>query len=217
LNKCNEPSFYEEVVKDVNWINAMNEEMHALYDNKTWTMTDLPYERRPIGFKWVFRIKYKSNSEVERYKARLVAKGFSQKEGIDYEETFSHVVKMNTVRCLINLAGLDKSLYGVKQDPTQWNHKLSEALLEHMHAPLKSHFDVDMKVLKYLKLAPSLGVNFSKRKSYCLITAFSDSDWAKCQVTRRSVLGYCVYINGNLISWKSKRQATLSRSSVEAE
>ncbi|GJT21609.1 ribonuclease H-like domain-containing protein [Tanacetum coccineum] len=95
LNKCN-----EEVVKDVNWINAINEEMHDLYDNKTWTMTDLSYDRKLIGSKWVFRIKYKSNGEVERYKARLVGKGFSQKEGIDYEETFSPVVKMNTVTLL---------------------------------------------------------------------------------------------------------------------
>ncbi|GKG12428.1 hypothetical protein Tco_0346665, partial [Tanacetum coccineum] len=86
-----------------------------------------------------------------------------------------------------------------------------------MHAPLKSHFDIAMRVLKYLKLAPGLGVNFSKRKSDYLVTAFFNSDWAKCLVTRRSVLGFCVYINGNLVSWKSKRQATLSKSFTEAE
>ncbi|GJZ21392.1 ALP1-like protein [Tanacetum coccineum] len=86
-----------------------------------------------------------------------------------------------------------------------------------MRAPLKSHFDIALKVLKYLKLAPRLGVEFSKRKSDCVITAFSDSDWVKCPVTRRSISGYCVFINGNLVSWKSKRHATLSKSSAEAE
>ncbi|GJR61794.1 ribonuclease H-like domain-containing protein, partial [Tanacetum coccineum] len=71
---------------------------------------------------------------------------------------------------------------------------------QHMHAPLRSHFDIALRVLKYLKLAPSLGVNFSKRKGDCLVTAFSDSDWAKCPVTRKSVSGYCVLINDNLVS-----------------
>ncbi|GKF82232.1 putative reverse transcriptase, RNA-dependent DNA polymerase, LTR copia-type gag-polypeptide, partial [Tanacetum coccineum] len=104
LNKGHEPSSYKEAMNDINWINAMNEEMKALYKNKTWDFTDLPLNRKPIGCKWVYRIKYKSNGEVDRYKARLVAKGFGQKEMIDYEETFSHVVKNFTVRCLINLA-----------------------------------------------------------------------------------------------------------------
>ncbi|GJX37762.1 ribonuclease H-like domain-containing protein [Tanacetum coccineum] len=103
LSSC-EPSSYEEALKDVNCVNVINEEMHALYENKTWSMIDLPIDRKPIGCKWVFKIRYKSNGKIERYKERLVAKGFSQKEGIDYEETFSHVVKMSIVRCLINLA-----------------------------------------------------------------------------------------------------------------
>ncbi|GJX88567.1 ribonuclease H-like domain-containing protein [Tanacetum coccineum] len=96
------PARLNEFVID-NKVNAMNEEMNALYENKTWDMTDLPLNRIPISSKWVFKIKYKSNGEVEKYKARLVAKGFGQKEGINYEDTFSHVVKMTTVRCLINL------------------------------------------------------------------------------------------------------------------
>ncbi|GJY53568.1 ribonuclease H-like domain-containing protein [Tanacetum coccineum] len=75
--------------------------METLNRNQTWEITDLPKGKRPIGCKWIYKIKYKSNGEIERYKARLVAKGFSQREGIDYDETFYHVVKMSTVRCLI--------------------------------------------------------------------------------------------------------------------
>nr|GFB18000.1 ribonuclease H-like domain-containing protein [Tanacetum cinerariifolium] len=67
------------------------------------------------------------------------------------------------------------------------------------------------------RLAPSFGVQFVKRQSGFDIKAFSDSDWAKCRVTRRSVSGYCVFVNGCLISWKSKKQVTLSKSSAEAE
>ncbi|GJZ30303.1 putative RNA-directed DNA polymerase [Tanacetum coccineum] len=386
LNKSIEPSSFEEALKDINWINAMNEELHALYENNTWELCDLPVGRKPIGSKWVYRIKYMSSGEIERFNARLVAKRFGQKEGIDYEETFSPVVKMGTVRCVLTLAvemnwkffqmdvnnaflygDLDEEVY-MLPPLGQWNHKLTEALRDagfvqskndhslfvknvgsvflyvlvyvddlaitgndeleienfkrflknkfkikdlgklkyflgievlktktglcltqrkyclellhdfgllgckpvmtplpenivlahkesendkflvnfanyqrlvgkliyltltrpdisyvvhclsqHMHSPLKSHLDIAMRVLKYLKLAPGYGIQFSKRNSVFDINAFFDSDWAKCPVTRRSVSGYCVFVNGCLVSWKSKKQSTLSRSSAEAK
>ncbi|GJV27384.1 ribonuclease H-like domain-containing protein [Tanacetum coccineum] len=92
-----------------------------------------------------------------------------------------------------------------------------QSLSQHMHAPLQSHFDIGLRVLRYLKLAPGSGVSFSKNCDGVKVFAFSDSDWAKCPMTRRSVSGYCVFVNGNLVSWKSKKQATLSKSSAEAE
>ncbi|GKD61280.1 ribonuclease H-like domain-containing protein, partial [Tanacetum coccineum] len=82
----------------------MNKKMDTLYKNDTWEICDLPKDRKSIGGKWVFKIKYKSNGEIERYKARYVVKGYNQKEGIDFDETFSPVVKIVNVRCLINMA-----------------------------------------------------------------------------------------------------------------
>ncbi|GKE58139.1 ribonuclease H-like domain-containing protein [Tanacetum coccineum] len=66
-------------------------------------LADLLVGRKVIGSKWVFKIKYKSGGEIERFKARLVAKDFNQREGIDFHEIFSLVVKIVTGRCLINL------------------------------------------------------------------------------------------------------------------
>lgn len=75
----------------------MQQEIRALEKNDTWTLTDLPNGERAIESKWVYKIKYKQNGEVERYKARLVAKGFTQMEGVDYHDTFAPVAKLVTM------------------------------------------------------------------------------------------------------------------------
>ncbi|GKD23863.1 ribonuclease H-like domain-containing protein [Tanacetum coccineum] len=103
LNKISEPKSYTDAASDIMWIEAMNQEMEALNRNGTWVITDLLVGRKSIGRKWVFKVKYKSSGEVERFKARLVAKCFNKKEEIDYEETFSLVVKMVIVRCLLSI------------------------------------------------------------------------------------------------------------------
>ncbi|XP_075096344.1 uncharacterized protein LOC107777081 [Nicotiana tabacum] len=95
-----EPANYSEVVKDPRWVEAMNEEIKALENNNTWEIVTLPEGKKPIGCKWIFKIKYKATGEIERFKARLVAKGYSQKEGIDYQKIFSPVVKMVTIRTI---------------------------------------------------------------------------------------------------------------------
>ncbi|GJY04713.1 putative RNA-directed DNA polymerase, partial [Tanacetum coccineum] len=104
INKIHEPATYLEAVKDSKWIEAMNQEIESLNRNNTWEITDLPTGRKPIGSKWVFKVKYKASGDVGRFKARLVAKCFNQREGIAYEETFSLVVKIVLVRCVLSLA-----------------------------------------------------------------------------------------------------------------
>lgn len=66
----------------------MNEEIDALYHNHTWDITELPTNRKPIGCKWVYRIKDKQNVEVERYKTHLVGKGYCQKEGVSSADCY---------------------------------------------------------------------------------------------------------------------------------
>ncbi|GKA21190.1 putative reverse transcriptase domain-containing protein [Tanacetum coccineum] len=104
LNKSIKPTCYEEAILDSNWIDAMNAEIEALNENHTWVITHLPPGRKAIRNKWIFKIKYKSSGDIDRYKARLVVKGFNQKKSIDFDQTFSPVVKMRTVRCVIALS-----------------------------------------------------------------------------------------------------------------
>ncbi|XP_071694344.1 uncharacterized protein [Rutidosis leptorrhynchoides] len=375
LNKSVEPSTYWEACKSKHWVDAMNLEMEALHRNDTWELSDLPSDREPIGCKWIYRIKYKSNGEIDRYKARLVAKGFNQREGVDFDETFSPVVKMITVRCLINIAiqnswslfqldinnaflygdhdetfymtlplalvengfnrskndyslfiksvngvfiallvyvddivvtgnnvkeilkfkkflsskfkikdlGVLKYFLGIEvirsnteiclsqrkytldllsefgllgskpcQTPIKPNVKFDgnkinylpltniteyqrlvgkliyltltrpdisysvHVLSQFMHSPRVSHLKCAMRVLKYLKSAPGLGICV-KRSDENSIVAFVDSDWGKGIMERKSITGYCLFLNGSIIGWKSKKQSAISRSSAEAE
>lgn len=86
------------------WKNAMEEEYNSLIENCTWVECDLPKDKKPISNKWCFKIKRDSEGKLLRYKARLVIKGYSQKKGIDYEETFSPVVRYSSIRLLLALA-----------------------------------------------------------------------------------------------------------------
>ncbi|XP_070009211.1 uncharacterized mitochondrial protein AtMg00820-like [Nicotiana sylvestris] len=104
----------------------MKLEIKALESNHTWEVVSLPEGKTHIWCKWIYKIKYKATWEIERFKAMLVDKGYSQREGIDYQETFSPVIKM--------------------QSPRQWNSKLTEALLKF---PFKqSPFDHSLFVKK---------------------------------------------------------------------
>lgn len=86
------------------WKSAMDEEFASLQENKTWELCDLPPDRKPLGCKWVFKTKRDVNGSVLRHKARLVIQGFLQRKGIDYEETFSPVIRYNSIRFLLALS-----------------------------------------------------------------------------------------------------------------
>jgi hypothetical protein len=419
-------SNYRSGLADPNWRAAMAEEFQALIDNGTWRLVPLPSGANVVSGKWIFKHKYHSDGTLARHKARWVVRGFSQQHGIDYDETFSPVVKPATIRAVLSIVvsrtwpihqldvknaflhghldetvycqqspgfidpahpdyvcHLQKSLYGLKQAPRAWYQRFatflrrlgfvastsdtslfvlkegasiaylllyvddivlaasSSTLLQHIMAKLSSEFamtnlgdlhhflgisvtrspdglflsqrqyavdllqragmsechstatPVDtqaklsasvgaplsasdssdyrslvgalqyppslvptwrMKLRKELRKLYNVTKNFRVVQQVCLfmhkprephlalvkrilryvkgtlssglhigtgpvnsLTAYSDADWAGCPDSRRSTSGFCVYLGDNLISWSSKRQTTVSRSSAEAE
>src|SRR4051812_6232892 len=79
-------------------------ELQSLLKNNTWEILPLPPNRTTVGCKWIFKIKYDPNNQIIKHKARLVAQGFSQLEGIDFNETFSPVLKSSSLRVLLAFA-----------------------------------------------------------------------------------------------------------------
>ncbi|KAM1012444.1 hypothetical protein ACFX15_041792 [Malus domestica] len=108
LAQCNlcivEPEKYEEAAQDEAWIKAMKEELSMIEKNETWKLVDRPSDKQVIGVKWVFKTKLNLDGSVQKNKARLVAKGYVQKPGLDYNETFAPVARLDTIRTLIALA-----------------------------------------------------------------------------------------------------------------
>ena len=90
--------------ESVKWIQAMNTEMQSMFDNQVWELVELPPNCKTVGCKWIYKIKFDMDGNVHIYKARLVAKGFTQTHGIDYDETFSPVAMIKSIRILLAIA-----------------------------------------------------------------------------------------------------------------
>jgi len=135
------------------WIKAMEEEMESMKINQVWDLVDLLSGRRSIGNKWVLKIKHKVDGLIERYKARLVAKGYTQEEGIDFENTFSPVVRITSVRLILAIvAHMDLELYQMDVRTAFLNGELNEEI--YMDQPLG--FETKGQERKVCKLKRSI-------------------------------------------------------------
>ena len=99
-----EPTTFAEAEQEDCWRHAMLDELASINDNATWTLTTLPAGHRAIGLKWVFKVKKDEHGAIVKHKARLVAKGYVQREGVDFEEVFAPVARLESVRLILALA-----------------------------------------------------------------------------------------------------------------
>ncbi|GJS23904.1 retrovirus-related pol polyprotein from transposon TNT 1-94 [Tanacetum coccineum] len=107
-----EPKNINEALKDENWVMAMQEELNQFKTNDVWELVPNPMDMTIIGTKWVYRNKLDKNGVVTRNKARLVTQGYNQQEGIDYDETYAPVARLESIRILLAYAcALDFKLY----------------------------------------------------------------------------------------------------------
>jgi len=151
-----EPVTYQEAItgpESEKWLEAMKSEMDSMYTNQVWTLVEPPVGVNPIGCKWVFKKKTDMDGKVHTYKARLVAKGYKQIHGVDYDETFSPVAMLKSVRILLAIAAY--------HDYEIWQMDVKTAflngnLLEDVYMTQPEGFDIPEEAQKICKLQRSI-------------------------------------------------------------
>jgi hypothetical protein len=125
-----DPVSYEEAMRSAHsskWLEAMEDEMKSMSSNDVWDLVEIPKGAKPVGCKWVYKIKRDSRGNIEKYKARLMAKGYTQIEGVDYNETFSPVLCKDSFRIIMALvAHFDLELHQMDVKTTFLNGDLEE-------------------------------------------------------------------------------------------
>jgi hypothetical protein len=107
LTDQEEPATYTEAMEgpeSEKWLEAMKSEIRSIYDNQVWTLVDIPSDRKAVENKWIFKKNTDADGKLTIYKARVVAKGFRQIQGVDYDETFSPVAMLKSIRILLAIA-----------------------------------------------------------------------------------------------------------------
>ncbi|KAL5811668.1 hypothetical protein ACOSQ3_026618 [Xanthoceras sorbifolium] len=189
LTDSGEPECYDEAMQvedSVKWESAMRDEMDSLMSNQTWELAELPPGKKALHNKWVFRIKEEHNGN-KRYKARMVVKGFQQKEGIDYNEIFSPVVKLTTIRLVLKIVAAENLHLEQLDVKTAFLHGNLE---EEIYMRQPEGFKEAGKENLVCRLKKSLyGLKQAPRQWYKKFDSFmSSSGFTRCQAD------HCCYI-----------------------
>ncbi|KAI3665007.1 hypothetical protein L6452_43623 [Arctium lappa] len=232
-----EPKKAHDAMKESSWIEAMQEELLQFKLQDVWDLVDLPKGQRAIGRKWVFRNKRDERGIVLRNKARLVAQGYTQEEGIDYEEVFAPVARIEAIE--ENTLWTTSSSKSMKPDgificqskyvqdiltkfgfsdskPASTPMETHKRITTDLEGPKQSHYQAVKRIFRYLKGQPRLGLWYPHDSSFDLL-AYSDSDLRGANLDIKSTSGGCQFLGARLVSWQCKKQTTVSTSTTEAE
>ncbi|UYV73967.1 hypothetical protein LAZ67_11001633 [Cordylochernes scorpioides] len=211
-----EPSTYKDAMESPNaekWLDAMKEEIKALESNNTWSLETLPDGYKPIGSKWVYKLKSHPNSTAPKFKARLVAKGYTQRKNVDYFDTFSPVVRYDSLRVLLANAASERMFLKQFDVKTAFLYgDLDEVI--YLDNPGQTHWTAIKNVFLYLKATPQLGILYASHQE---LIGYSDSDYARDIDSRKSTTGYIFMLNHGAVSWSSQKQSTVAFSTTESE
>ncbi|GJU34305.1 putative ribonuclease H-like domain-containing protein [Tanacetum coccineum] len=288
-------------LEEYGFVEAIQEELLQFKLQEVWTLAELPNGKRAIGTKWVFRNKKDKRGIVVKNKVRLVAQGYTQEEGIDYDEVFAHVARIEAIRLfLANASFKDFMVYQMDVKSTFLHGKIEEevyvddiifgstkkklcnAFEKLMHEkfqmssmevktastpmetqkpllkdedgeevdvhlyrsmigslmyltssrpnimfamyacaryqvnPKVSHLYAVKRIFKYLKGQPKLGLWYPIDSPFDLV-AYTDSDYARACLDRKSTTGGCHFLRSRLISWQCKKQIVVAKSITKAE
>nr|GEZ15632.1 signal peptide peptidase-like 2 [Tanacetum cinerariifolium] len=185
--------------------NAMFDEYNALIKNKTWTSVPRPEGANIVRCMWLFHHKFLADGTLSPYKACLDANGSTQVEGVDVDETFTLILEH------ADMVGCNPSRTPIDTESKLGNGGTPVVVWRFWSVLI---WLVVILLGLLLILSPSCGMVLFSSTIDSLI-AYSDVDWAGCPITRRSTLGYCVFLGSNLLLWSSKHQPTLSRAEAE--
>nr|GEU65455.1 hypothetical protein [Tanacetum cinerariifolium] len=184
-----EPKNFKQAMTKLSWINSMQEKIHEFERLEVWELVQCPDNVFLIKLKWIYKNKKYESSGVLKNKARLVAQGFRQEEGIDFEESFASVARIEAIRIFIaNTSHKNMTIYQMDVKMDFLNGELKEEPVD-----------------------PTLSMMFA------YVPAYADADHTGCQDTRRSTLGNAQLLGDKLVSWSSKKQKSTAISSTDAE
>ncbi|KAL0455149.1 UNVERIFIED_CONTAM: Retrovirus-related Pol polyprotein from transposon TNT 1-94 [Sesamum latifolium] len=183
------------------WLEAMKSEIDSMGSNQVWTLVDPPKGARPVECKWVYKRKLGADGEVTAFKAKLVAKGYTQRPGVDFEETYSPVAMAKSIRILLAIA----AWYNYEI----WQMDVGKGMRR------EAHWDAVKSILKYLKRTKDMFFIYGGGE--LILEGYSDASFQSDDDDAKSKSGFVFKLNGGVVAWKSSKQDTTTDSTTEAE